>query len=87
MIERIRGLYIVYMVLKKARQGSIVSEIMAVHKSSTVFRYIGMLENMGYISCSEIRKGKTRAKLCYTTEKGEKLLSLIEEIKKLDQAP
>ncbi len=80
-------LSIIYRVLKELneRDQLLISEVIAI-AGSTIFyqRYLPYLEEKGYVVSEKRREGRRTIRLIKITEKGKKLLALLEEIKKLD---
>lgn len=81
-------LSIIYRVLKELekREHLLISEAIAI-AGSTVFyqRYLPYLEEKGYVVSEKKREGRRTIRLIKLTEKGKKLLELLEEINKLDR--
>ena len=76
-------------VLKKLdKEGEMtISELYALWRSSTfIQKWVPELEDKHYIECIEIRHGNRRFKKCKITDKGRRLIELLEQLKKLDEA-
>ena len=82
-------LSIIYRVLKELseRNQLLISEAIAI-AGSTIFyqRYLPYLEERGYITSEKRREGRRTIRLIKITNKGRRLLELLEEIKKLDSS-
>ncbi len=64
-----------------------VTELYAVWRSSTFLqKWLPDLEKHGYVACEEIQWGSRKFKKCRITEKGRRLIQLLEELKRLDEA-
>jgi len=80
-------LSIVHKVLKALaeKEQLLVTEAIAIAGTSTFYqRYFPYLEEKGYIKSERKQIGKKGIRYVKLTEKGKKLLKLLEEISKLD---
>ncbi|NPA98982.1 MAG: hypothetical protein GXO43_06340 [Crenarchaeota archaeon] len=78
----------VYRVFKalKEKQQLLVSEVIAIAGSTAFYdRYMPYLEDKGYIVTEKKRVANRYIRVVRLTEKGKKLLELLEEIDRLDK--
>ncbi len=81
-------LSIVYKVLKvlAEKEKLLVTEAMAIAGTSTFYqRYLPYLEEKGYLVSEKLQIGRKGVRYIRLTNKGRKLLGLLEEINKLDK--
>lgn len=81
-------LSIVYRVLKvlAEKEQLLVTEAIAIAGTSTFHqRYLPYLEDKGYVRSERKHIGRKGVRYIILTEKGKKLLRLLEEINKLDE--